>query len=103
MRTTRTQNLILAAVAMLALSLGGGCAAGQNTKPATPASDSGFSFAAYGDSRTMMYLPYRKDQEAEARALMTEMWSLQLSPKDAEEAVKRTVKFTYDPVTHEMV
>jgi hypothetical protein len=51
----------------------------------------------------MMYLPYRQDQEADARALMTEMWSLQLAPKDAAEAVKKTVKFTYDPVTHEMV
>ena len=28
---------------------------------------SAFSFAVYGDSRSMMYLPYKSDQEAEAR------------------------------------
>ena len=34
--------------------------------------DSGFSFAVYGDSRSMMYLPYKSDQEAEARKLMVD-------------------------------
>ena len=29
--------------------------------------DTGFSFAVYGDSRSMFYLPYKSDQEAEAR------------------------------------
>ena len=103
MKATRTHNHIVATLAMLALTLGGGCTTPHNAKATARAADSGFSFAAYGDSRTMMYLPYRQDQEAEARALMTEMWSLQLPPKDAEEAVKKTVKFTYDPTTQEMV
>jgi len=33
---------------------------------------SGFSFAVYGDSRSMMYHPYKQDQEAEARKLMVD-------------------------------
>ncbi len=103
MKTTHSPKHVAALFALLALTLGAGCTATQTTKPASPAAGSGFSFAAYGDSRTMMYLPYRADQEAEARALMTEMWSLQLPPKDAEQAVKKSVKFTYDPATHELV
>ena len=31
------------------------------------AADKGFSFAVYGDSRSMMYLPYKQDEEAQAR------------------------------------
>ena len=38
--------------------------------------ESGFSFAVYGDSRSMMYLPYNADQEAEARKLMVDMFTL---------------------------
>lgn len=34
---------------------------------AESAAKSGFSFAVYSDSRSMMYLPYKQDQEAEAR------------------------------------
>lgn len=36
----------------------------------------GFSFDVYGDSRSMMYLPYKQDQEAEARQLMVDMFEL---------------------------
>ena len=39
-------------------------------------SASGFSFDVYGDSRSMMYLPYKEDQEAEARKLMVNMFEL---------------------------
>jgi len=68
MKIKRTRNSILATLAALTLTLGGGCSTLNDAKAASPAADSGFSFAAYGDSRTMMYLPYRQDQEAEARA-----------------------------------
>ena len=40
--------------------------------------NSGFSFDVYGDSRSMMYLPYKQDQEAEARKLMVDMFELVL-------------------------
>src|SRR5712691_7724846 len=67
------------------------------------ASGSAFSFAVYGDSRSMMYLPYRSDQEAEARKLMVDMFDLVLPEKVSEEMVKRYVKLTYDPATNELV
>jgi hypothetical protein len=38
----------------------------------------GFSFDVYGDSRSMMYLPYKQDQEAEARKLIVDMFELVL-------------------------
>jgi len=43
----------------------------------------GFSFAVHGDSRSMMYLPYKQDQEAEARQLMVDMFELVLPAKVA--------------------
>src|SRR5271165_2134867 len=60
----------------------------QQARPA----DGGFSFAVYGDSRSMMYLPYKADQEAEARQLMVDIFSLVLPEKVSEEMVKRDVK-----------
>ena len=66
-------------------------------------SKSGFSFAAYGDSRTMMYLPSKSDQQAEATKLMVELFNLVLPEKIAEEVVRKNVKLTYDPATGELV
>jgi hypothetical protein len=51
----------------------------------------------------MFYLPYRSDQEAEARQLMVQMFELVFPRNIAEAVVKRDVKFTYDPATHELV
>ena len=64
--------------------------------------DAGFSFAVYGDSRSMMCLPYKADQEAEARRLMVETFELMFPKKASEEVVKKNVKLVYDPVTHEL-
>ena len=69
--------------------------------PARPA-DSGFSFVVYGDSRTMFYLPYKSDQEVEARRLLAEMFELVLPKKEAEAVVEKHVKFIYDPTTREL-
>ena len=63
---------------------------------------SGFSFAVYGDSRSMFYLPYKSDQEAEARELIVHMFELVFPRKIAEAVVKRDVKFIYDRETHEL-
>ncbi|MDR3746784.1 MAG: metallophosphoesterase [Acidobacteriota bacterium] len=63
----------------------------------------GFSFAVYGDSRSMMYLPYKQDQEAEARQLMVDMFELVLPVKVAPEVVQKDVKLIYDPSTKELV
>src|SRR4029077_13872583 len=64
--------------------------------------DSGFSFDVYGDSRSMMYLPYKADQEAEARKLMVDMFDLVLPAKVSEAVVQKYVKLIYNPSTHEL-
>src|SRR5271169_5913656 len=66
-------------------------------------SNKGFSFVVYGDSRSMMYLPYKQDQEAEARKLMVDMFELVLPAKVAPEVVAKDVKLIYDPKTKELV
>jgi Calcineurin-like phosphoesterase len=75
-------------------------ATAQETKPA---GGSAFSFAVYGDSRSMMYLPYKSDQEAEARKLMVDLFELVLPAKVSEDVVEKDVKLTYDPATQELV
>src|SRR5215472_17098478 len=64
--------------------------------------DSGFSFVVYGDSRSMMYLPYKAEQEPAARQLLAEMFELVLPKKEAEAVVEKHVKFIYDPANHEL-
>src|SRR3974390_906592 len=51
--------------------------------------DSGFSFDVYGDSRSMMYLPYKQSEEAEARKLMVDMFELVLPARVAPEVVAK--------------
>jgi hypothetical protein len=51
----------------------------------------------------MMYLPYTKDQEADARKLMADMFDLVLPEKVAEAVVNKDVKLIYDPATNELV
>jgi hypothetical protein len=99
----RTRFTTFATLAALTLALGAGWATAQTAKPASHAADSGFSFAVYGDSRSMMYLPYKSDQEAEARDLVVDMFELVLPEKVAAAVVKKDVKFIYDPATHELV
>ncbi len=72
-------------------------------QPVARPANSGFSFAVYGDSRSMMYLPYKAEQEAEARKLMVEMFDLVLPEKVSEEVVQKYVKLIYDPTTKELV
>jgi hypothetical protein len=51
----------------------------------------------------MMYLPYKQDQEAEARQLMVDMFELVLPVKVADAMVQKDVKLTYDPSNNELV
>jgi hypothetical protein len=62
-----------------------------------------FSFAVYGDSRTMMYLPYKKGQEAKIHKLLVDVFALAMPKKVSEEVVKKDVKLTFDPDTKELV
>ncbi len=65
--------------------------------------DSGFSFDVFGDSRSMMYLPYKQSEEAQARQLMVDLFDLVLPAKTSQAMVDKNVKLTYDPTTHELV
>jgi hypothetical protein len=96
---TRIASSLVSAAAILTL-----CACGtQSAQQAPHPVDSGFSFAVYGDSRSMMYLPYRSDQEKEARQLMVDMFELVLPAKVAPEVVEKDVKLIYDPDTKDLV
>jgi Calcineurin-like phosphoesterase len=66
------------------------------------AAKGGFSFAACGDSRPMMYLPY-KDGHPDLVRLFVEMFGLVMPEKVAEEVVKRDVKMIFDPDTKDLV
>ena len=78
------RRVVLAILSAVALQLS--AATAQEVPRPT---DSGFSFAVYGDSRSMMYLPYKSDQEADARQLMVDMFELVLPEKVAAEVVKK--------------
>ena len=62
-----------------------------------------FSFAVYGDSRSMMYLPYMETQKEEATNAMVDMFELVLPEKVAAGVVQKDVKLIYDPATKELV
>jgi len=68
----------------------------------TPTASGGFSFAACGDSRPMMYLPY-KDGHPDLVRLFVEMFGLVMPERVAEEVVKRNVKMVFDPATKDLV
>src|SRR6476659_11395931 len=72
----------------------------QQAPPSAPRS--AFSFAVYGDSRPMMYLPYREGQPG-LNKMFVEMFGLVMPDKVAEAVVKRDVKTTFDPVTKELI
>src|SRR4249920_3339142 len=69
---------------------------------APPAASSAFSFAVYGDSRPMMYLPYKEGQP-ELNQLFLEMFGLVMPEKIAEAVVKRDVKMIFDPATKDLI
>lgn len=101
--TVTTQMMHRMASAAVLLTLFAGCATGQTAQQASGGAGSGLSFAVYGDSRTMMYLPPNESQKDEAIKLMVEMFNLVMPEKYAEEAVKKDVKLTYDPDTKELI
>ena len=62
----------------------------------------GFSFAAVGDTRPMMYLPQNQG-EPDYVKLFVEMFGLVMPEKVAEEVVAKYVKMTFDSDTKELV
>jgi hypothetical protein len=92
---------------LVVILLGAGCeeatAGGEKTSPAQAAARGGFTFAVYGDSRSMLDLPYQESQKAEAQKLLVDMFSLAMPEKVSEAVVKKHVKLSYDPTTRELV
>jgi Calcineurin-like phosphoesterase len=95
--TTKICSIMFASVALLPVQRPTATAQ-QVVSP----SASGFSFAAYGDSRPMMYLP-SKDGQPDLTKLFVEIFGLVMPPKIAEEVVKRDVKMIFDPVTKDLI
>ncbi len=91
----------LACVGLFAVVLNG-CARDSTARQSAPAASFPFSFAVFGDSRTMMYLPHRSEQKAEAANLIAEMLELEMPPKEAKEVVEKYVKLDYDPTSGEL-
>src|SRR5262249_9772236 len=97
MKTNSIRFIAFTAFAALALTLGTGYATAQQPaaaeeSPATKQAASGFSFAVYGDSRSMMYLPYNLTQKEEATNAMVDMFELVLPEKVAPGVVQKDVK-----------
>src|SRR5215831_1356030 len=82
MKMIRQAQIGNAAIAALTVLLFIGAYAHAQTAP--PAKESAFSFAVYGDSRSMMYLPYLSNQKEEATKLVVDMFELVLPEKVAE-------------------
>ncbi len=92
----KIRQALLSIVAVLSIQ-------SQPVSAQQPSADqSAFSFAAYGDSRTMMYLP-PKDGQPDLTSLFVEMFGLVLPEKVAEEVVKKDVKLIFDPATKELI
>ena len=95
-------GVLVSAIAALLLTTGAQNAAAQDKVKAAQDSEPGFSFAAHGDSRPMMYLPM-KDGKPELTKLFVEMFGLVMPEKIAEEVVARDVKMIFDPTTNELI
>ena len=89
--------------ALLSIAVAGITTIQAQTPPSAAPPGAGFSFAVYGDSRSMMYLPPKSDQRAEAIKLLVTMFELVMPEKIAEEVVQKNVKLIYDPATKELV
>lgn len=85
------------------LSLWATAAVAQSGPVPTGTSKGAFSFAVYGDSRTMMYLPHHISERDSAISLMTSMFELVAPDTVAAELVRKYVRLTYDSTTGELV
>jgi Calcineurin-like phosphoesterase len=92
-----TFSIVSAFVALMALQPL--VATAQQTKAAAGPD---FSFAVYGDSRPMLFLPV-KDQKKDLSKLFVEMFDLAMPGMISEEVVKKKVKMTFDPATKELI
>jgi hypothetical protein len=96
--TDMNRRVLLSALAFLPALQPRTAAAQQTQRSASSA----FSFAVYGDSRPMMYLPV-KDGQRDLTKLFVEMFGLVMPRRMAEAVVKRDVKMIYDPISKDLV
>ncbi|WP_246529407.1 metallophosphoesterase family protein [Microvirga zambiensis] len=75
---------------------------GVATAVAQSGGGSGFSFAVCGDTRPMMYLPYKHGQP-DLTKLFVEMFGLVMPEKIAEAVVRKDVKMIFDPASGELI
>src|SRR5262249_33501073 len=101
MKAPKVASSRLAILSFMTLLLGG-CAknvlTSERAEAAQQQAASNFSFAVYGDSRPMMYLPY-KQGEPEINKLFLDLFGLVLPEKVAEAVVKKDVETIFDSVT----
>ncbi len=93
---------VIGAITLLLLGCANNALTSEPAAAAQQQAASSFSFAVYGDSRPMMYLPYKQGQP-EINKLFVDMFGLVLPEKVAEAMVKKDVKTIYDPVTKELI
>jgi hypothetical protein len=75
----------------------------RTTVAQTPISvGAGFSLAAVGDTRPMMYLPLKEGQP-DLNKFFVEMFGLVMPEKVAQAVVARDVKMIFDPATKELI
>jgi hypothetical protein len=74
----------------------------SSARAQSAATQGGFSFAAVGDTRPMMYLPPSAG-EPDLVKFFTEMFGLVMPDRVAEEVVKNYVRMTFDPDTKELI
>lgn len=93
LRAPQAAMLMLAASSLLLL----------RAAPARAEEKGPFSLAVYGDSRTMMYLPYKAGEEDKIYSILAGLYAAPLPEKGQEEQVRRDVKLTFDPNTRELI
>src|SRR6476469_7402922 len=89
----QTVTVATAFVALLALQ--------PRAATAQQAAGSEFSFAVYGDSRPMLYLPMNAGKPDLVK-LFTEMFGLVMPEKMAADVVQKNVKMVFDSTTKEL-
>ena len=99
-RTASSRFRTLAGATILALSAASAPIFGSD---AFAQDSDSFSFVAYGDSRSMMYLPYKKADIEKIQGLVSQLFALILGEKIALELVQKDVKLTFDPDSEDLI
>ena len=100
-----SRRLVLGALAALpafSMPLAANAQTQTTTAQAPVPAGGGFSFAAIGDTRPMMYLPLKEGQP-DLSKFFVEMFGLVMPEKVAEAVVAKDVKMIFDPVTKDLI